>query len=408
MRTPVALVAGLHRAARAAAVDRLLRRHPGAVAIHHHVRPGGEALVERVVRDVSGVLGRTSVRPAHGRPGHAAHDDHAAHDRAGHAAHAARDDRDDRDDRVTRAVRDDLLPELLRRSPAASLLVVELWDAVEPRAVAEAVAAPEAAGRLRLACVHTALHAGHLPVDICRGDRLCETGRAIPGDRRFLAEVLARQIEYATSLSLHGGDPEDAELAAAVLAHLAPHTPIVPRPRLAGGALCVRELAERVDPGTAQLPADAQTGEVTTVVWHRLRPLHPVRLFAAMDELAASTVRSRGRFWLANRPHRMLAWEAAAGEVSVSDAGPWLAALPGAAWELARPARRAAAALDWNPIIGDRVQHLVFTGPGLDRGRIVSLLDSCLIGPDDILPGSAEWAGRHDPFAPVLDLKERA
>ncbi|WP_342775658.1 GTP-binding protein [Nonomuraea deserti] len=42
-----------------------------------------------------------------------------------------------------------------------------------------------------------------------------------------------------------------------------------------------------------------------------------------MDELATSTVRSRGRFWLANRPHRMLAWDAVAGAVSVEDVGPW-------------------------------------------------------------------------------------
>lgn len=220
--------------------------------------------------------------------------------------------------------------------------------------------------------------------------------------------MLARQIEYATSLSLHGGDAEDAELSAAVLAHLAPHTPIVPRPGLTDGALCVRELAERVDPATAQLPADARTGEITTVVWHRLRPLHPVRLFDAMDELATSTVRSRGRFWLANRPHRMLAWDAVAGAVSVEDIGPWLAALPEATWELIAPARRAAAALAWNPIVGDRDQHLVFTGPGLDRHRIVSLLDSCLIGRDDTLTGSAEWAGHADPLARVLDMKERA
>lgn len=376
MRTPVALVAGLHRSARTASVDRLLRRHPEAVAIHHDVRPVGEVLVERVVRDVSGILSRTEIRPAHGC--------------------------------LTCAVRDDLLPELLRRSSTASLLIVGLWDSVEPRPVAEALAVREAATRLHLACVHTALDAEHMPVDICRGDRLRETGRAAPGDSRFLAEVLFRQIEYATSLSLHGSDAEDAELSAAVLRHLAPHTPIVVDPGLAGDALCVRELAERVDPATAQLPADAQTGEVTTVVWHRLRPLHPSRLFDVMEELATSTVRSRGRFWLANRPHRMLAWDAVAGAVSVADAGPWLAALPEAAWELTAPARRAAAALNWNPIVGDRVQHLVFTGPGLDRDRIVSLLDSCLIDQDDTLPGSAEWAGHDDPFAPVLDMKERA
>ncbi|MFI7708543.1 GTP-binding protein [Nonomuraea sp. NPDC049480] len=78
-------------------------------------------------------------------------------------------------------------------------------------------------------------------------------------------------------------------------------------------ALCPRELAERVDPATALLPCDAQTGAVTTVVWHRLRPLHPARLFAAAEEPATCSVRGRGRFWPASRHERMPAWDAVAG-----------------------------------------------------------------------------------------------
>jgi G3E family GTPase len=361
----VALVGGLYGSARAAVVDRLLHRHPGAVSIHHAIAAGR---VERVVRNAFGILDHAAVRNAHHR--------------------------------VTRTVRDDLLCQLVRHATGASLLIIDLWDSIEPRPVAEALAY---AGQLRLTCVHMALDARHMPLDICRGDKLAETG-----DERHLAEVLARQIEYATSLSLHGGDAEDAELSAAVLGHLAPHTPIVTVPDVTEPVLDVHELAERVDPATAQLPADRQTGEVTTVVWHRLRPLHPGRLFDAMDELVTTTVRSRGRFWLANRHERMLAWDAVAGVASVVDAGPWLAALPEAAWDLISPTRRAAAALSWNPIIGDRVQHLVFTGPGIDRDRICGLLDSCLIDQGDLLPGAAAWACYDDPFAPELNLEERA
>ncbi|MFD0475738.1 hypothetical protein ACFQ0B_51635 [Nonomuraea thailandensis] len=111
------------------------------------------------------------------------------------------------------AIRHDLGPGPL---PGAALLVLELADTAEPRPFAEAVAAR--AG-LRLAAVLTALDARHMPVDILRGDRL-------PGrDERYVAEVLARQVEYATHLVLDGGDAEDGELARTVLAHLAPATP---------------------------------------------------------------------------------------------------------------------------------------------------------------------------------------
>ncbi|MGP3963392.1 GTP-binding protein [Nonomuraea sp. 3N208] len=338
MSTPVVLVVGLHGAARAAVVDRLLADHPGAAAVRHG--PG--------------------------------------------------------------AGREDLTAELCRLAPAAALLVVDVWDAGEPRAVAEAIAG----GGLRLTGVLAALDARHMPIDIIRGDRL-EATEPGQGPGPHVAGVLARQIEYATCLALVGGDAEDVELAAAVLAHLAPCTAVHhlrdALPGLAGPALCPRELAARVDPGTALLPCDAQTGAVVTVVWRRLRPLHPARLYAAAGELAACTVRGRGRFWLASRHERMLAWDAVAGQVTVRDAGLWLAALPETAWDMLGPARRAGAALDWNPITGDRVQHLVFTGPDLDRDHIHTLLDSCLLTPEEALAGSRVWRGYDDPFARSAD-----
>ncbi|MER5325191.1 CobW family GTP-binding protein [Streptosporangium roseum] len=380
MSTPVVLVAGLHAQARTAAVDRLLHDHPGAVAIHHDLRSVTTGRVERLVRDRSGVLDLAEIHLAHGC--------------------------------VTCTVREDLLPQLIRRAATASLLVVDLWDSVEPRPVAEAIDCEEARGLLHLTSVLTALDTEHMPIDITRGDRLTETGlSAANGDERHLAEVLARQIEYATGLVLHGGDAEDTELARAVLDHLAPVTPVFgvdALPQVTGTVLCSGMLAERVDPATAQLPVDAHTDEITTVVWHRLRPLHPARLFDAVDELVTESVRSRGRFWLATQHERLLAWDAVAGVVSVEDAGPWLAALPEAAWEMVSPTRRSAAALDWNEIIGDRVQHLVFTGPDLDRERLHALLDSCLLTEKEMLAGSDAWIGYDDPFAHILDLKEIA
>ncbi|GLX00687.1 GTP-binding protein [Microtetraspora sp. NBRC 16547] len=380
MSTPVVLVAGLHSSARTATVDRLLREHPGSVAVHHDLRAVTQDRVERVVRDSTDVLDVTDVRLAHGC--------------------------------VTCTVREDLLPQLVRLSAAASMLIVDLWDSVEPRSVAEAIDCDEAQDILRLTSVLTALDAEHMPVDITRGDRLVEVGKpAAGGDQRYLAEVLARQLEYATGLVLHGGDEEDVELSLAVLTHLAPVTPtyqVSELPTATGSALCTGELAERVDPATAQLPCDTQTDEITTVVWHRVRPLHPTRLFDAVDELVTTSVRSRGRFWLATRHERLLAWDAVAGVVSVEDSGPWLAALPEAAWDMISPGRRMAATLDWHPISGDRVQHLIFTGPDLDREHIHDLLDSCLLTREEEEAGPDAWAHYNDPFAPILSLKETA
>ncbi|GAA3473043.1 GTP-binding protein [Nonomuraea roseola] len=299
--------------------------------------------------------------------------------------------------------RAEVVAELARRHPgsvtirpgdpqvAAPLLIVELGDDDEPRPVAEALAVrPE----LRLTGVLTALEADHMPLDICRGDRLpCG---------RHVAAVLARQIEYATGLVVVGDDPE---LALPALAHLAPLTPIG-LPDVLGPSVDVEALAARVDPATAQLPCALETQDFETIVWRRWRPIHPQRLFDAVEELVATTVRSRGRFWLASRHSSLLAWDAVAGMVEVAEAGTWLAALPDTAWDQVGRARRAAAALDWTPTMGDRVQHLVFTGcGGLDPDRVIALLDSCLLTPEESVAGAAVWETYPDPFAELTSSK---
>ncbi|MGP4030159.1 CobW family GTP-binding protein [Actinomadura sp. 3N407] len=379
MSVPVVLVAGLHGVARAAVVDRLLREHRGALAIHHDLRQVTSGLVVRTVRDADVVREQVAVRLEHGC--------------------------------VTCTIRLDLIPQLLRYAGQAPLLVVDLWDTVEPQPVAEAVGHPEADPDLRLTGVLTALDAELMPTDVCRGERLAEIGKqAAAGDERYLAEVLVHQIEYANGLvvpdtmpvPLPPADEDDIELCREVLGHLAPMTPIAmpgdSLPVVTGPSVCFHELAARVDPASAQLPCTARTPAVDTVVWHRTRPLHPGRFFDAMDDLATRSVRSRGRFWLANRPDRLLAWDAVAGIVSIEDTGPWLAALPESERGTVPPARRLAASLDWTPEHGDRVQHLVLTGPGLDHDEIHALLDACLLAPDE--PMTAV----DDPFAELLDL----
>lgn len=381
MSVPVVLVAGLHGPARAVVVDRVLRERPGAVAIHHDLGEVKAGIVVRTVRTAGVVSEHTVIRLEHGC--------------------------------VSCTVRHDLIPELLRHASSAPLLVADLWDSVEPRMVAEALASPRCDGTVRLTAVLTALDAELTPLDICRGELLAEAGRpGAAGDQRYLAEVMARQIEYATTLVLPEVLPaplppveaDDLDLCREVLGHLAPLTPVVlpgePLPPLTGPALCSHELAARVDPGTAQLPCTLHGEAVDTVEWRRTAPLHPTRFFDAVDGLASESVRSRGRFWLANRPERMLAWDAVAGVVTVEDAGPWLAAMPVADWASVPTARRLAAALDWSPGHGDRVQHLVFTGPDLEFDRIHTLLDSCLLGPEETVTDS------DDPFSELLDLEE--
>ncbi|MEU9983293.1 GTP-binding protein [Streptomyces sp. NPDC050856] len=371
----VALVGGLHAEARAAAVERLLASVPGSVALHHDLSTATTGTVRRTVRDATGVLA-TGEAPLV-------------------------------NDCACCALREDLVPELERLADAGltRLAVVELWDSVEPKAMAEVVAA---AG-LTVTSVITAVDPALLLPFLGNGEDLMDAGlAAATTDQRTVADTWARQLEYATVLAVADGPGADDE-DRALLDQLHPTARRVPLADgdLAAAALAgfdVEAAAAAQHPSCARLPQEADASGVATYVWHRRRPFHPERLYAALEDLSCAAARSRGRFWLADRPDTLLGWDAAGGALCVESAGPWLASLPDAAWEMVPPERRAAAALDWDPEYGDRCQHLVFTSPGLDREGLTELLDSCLLTDAEYAAGREAWQRLPHAFDALLEV----
>ncbi|MFJ8194554.1 CobW family GTP-binding protein [Streptomyces sp. NPDC096094] len=387
---PVVIVGGLHADARRAAVARLLADVPGSVVLHHDLATAAAGTVVRTVRDATGILS------------------------AGEAPLV--------NDCACCALREDLVPELerLAESGGTPLAVVELWDSVEPKAMAEVVTA----GGFTVTGVITAVDPALVLPYLGNGDDLAEGGLAAAAtDQRTVADTFARQLEYAPVLALAdslpgsaAADDEDREL----LAQLHPTarrvpighgdgpagTPTAPS-ELARAALAgfdVEAAAAAQHPACALLPAEADAHGVATLVWHRRRPFHPERLYAALEDLTCAAARSRGRFWLAGKADTLLHWDAAGGALCVESAGPWLASLPDAAWELVPPVRRAAAALDWHPEHGDRCQHLVFTSPGLDRDGLEGLLESCLLTDAEYAAGQAAWERLPPAFDTLLEV----
>ncbi|MDW8811064.1 GTP-binding protein [Streptomyces scabiei] len=408
----VAIVGGLHADARRAAVEALLAGVPGSVALHHDLSTAADGTVLRTVRDAAGLVS-TGETPLV-------------------------------NDCACCALREDLVPELERLAGAGltRLAVVELWDSVEPKAMAEVVAA----SGLPLTAVITAVDPALLLPYLGNGDDLAEAGlAAAPTDERTVADTFARQLEYAPILAVLDSEEADDE-DRALLAQLHPTAQRVPvggrwrAPEVAGGTergagncatghharalddapqplrrspallaaafagFDVEAAAAAQHPACALLPTDADEHGVTTLVWRRHRPFHPERLYAALEDLCCAAARSRGRFWLAERPDTLLHWDAAGGALCVESVGPWLASLPDAAWDMVPPVRRAAAALDWHPEHGDRCQHLVFTSPGLDRDGLEQLLESCLLTDTEYAAGRAAWERLPRPFDTFLEV----
>ncbi|MDT0439755.1 MULTISPECIES: GTP-binding protein [Streptomyces] len=375
MSLSVAIVGGLHADARRATVAALLAEVPGSVVLHHDLATAAAGTVVRTVRDAEGIV------------------------TAGEAPLV--------NDCACCALREDLVPELRRLAEAGltRLAVVELWDSVEPKAMAEVVAA----GGLTVTSVITAVDPALVLPYLGNGDDLAERGLAAAAtDQRTVADTFARQLEYAPVLAVVDSpeaDDEDREL----LAQLHPTARQVPLggPWLALAALAgfdVESAAAAQHPACALLPAEADAHGVATFVWHRRRPFHPERLYAALEDLTCAAARSRGRFWLADKPDALLHWDAAGGALCVESAGPWLASLPDAAWEMVPPVRRAAAAMDWHAEHGDCCQHLVFTSPGLDRDGLEHLLESCLLTDTEYAAGRDAWRRLSSDFDTLLEI----
>ncbi|WSQ10910.1 GTP-binding protein [Streptomyces sp. NBC_01231] len=405
----VVIVGGLHADARKAAVERLLADVPGSVVLHHDLATAAAGTVIRTIRDATGVLA------------------------AGEAPLV--------NDCACCALREDLVPELRRLAEAGPtrLAVVELWDSVEPKAMAEVVTA----GGLTVTGVITAVDPALVLPYLGNGDDLAERGLAAAAtDQRTVADTFARQLEYAPVLAVADSpdaDDEDREL----LAQLHPTARQVRieggHPRgLAGPQSTARSTDQSTDrftdwftdqagarsplaraafagfdlqaadaaqhPACALLPAEADAHGVSTLVWHRRRPFHPERLYEALEGITCAAARSRGRFWLADKPDTLLHWDAAGGALCVESAGPWLASLPDAAWEMVPPVRRAAAALDWHPEHGDCCQHLVFTSPGLDRDGLERLLETCLLTDAEYAGGRDAWKRLPPAFDTLLEV----
>lgn len=382
-RLPVAIVAGLHADARRAAVEEILRTVPGSIALHHDLTSAVDSAVHRTVRDAGGLLDSGDAPLVN--------------------------------DCACCALREDLVPELLRLAEEGSyrLAVVELWDSVEPQAMAAVIA--DAGAPLTLTGVATVADPALVLPYLSNGDDLADVGlAAAPTDQRTIADTFARQLEYPTVIALveDGSCGEDGERADdtdhALLTQLTPGARAV---RVGDGRLGVALLegfdvaaaAARLHPACALLPQECDEHGVTTFVWRRERPFHPQRLYAALEDVTCAAARSRGRFWLADRSDTLLSWDAAGGALCVESAGPWLAALPDAAWEMVPAERRLAASLDWHPDHGDRCQYLTFTSPGLDRDGLAALLDSCLLTDDEYAAGRDGWQQLPHAFDDLLD-----
>ncbi|MEU7932359.1 CobW family GTP-binding protein [Micromonospora echinofusca] len=397
-RPSLTVLSGFWPAATFAVARMLLAADESLLLVRHDLTGIRGGVIRRVVRTGTGIVEDEQVALAHGC--------------------------------ASCTLREDVLPTLARlaRDNPGHDLVLMLPEVVEPEAVAAACAHHLVDGApltdlIRVDSYVTVLDAEHLLDGLASTDDLAALGiQAAEDDHRALADVVARQIEYADTLLLWGrsrdgefdtgriavllqrmapwathfrvdGDLVDADALTRQLRHThrhRPETPGVLARGLEGFALGMHE-------------PEADCG-VVSAVFRARRPFHPQRLHDVLEDVNAEVIRSRGHLWLASQPDAVIAWEFAGGGLALGSLGHWLASLPEDGWKHVCDQRRLAAALEWDPYYGDRHQHLVFIGLDADPVALHRTLTGCLLTDAELADGEETWRTYHDPFAGCFPL----
>jgi G3E family GTPase len=258
-------------------------------------------------------------------------------------------------------------------------VVLAAPPAMEARPLASALAMLPEVVVDTVTCVADAV----LLVQQLSGDELLdERGLALGlPDRRNVAELTARQIEYADVCVLANAHRSTApERLHNLLLHLNPRTTIVdagltgvPAGLVARTGLFDFAAAEAWAGDLAAEDRMPPSGDgITTVLWRSTRPLHPARLNDALEDIVDGVVRSRGVVWLANRPTQRVRWESAGCSASLGTLGEWSDS-------------------------GHLAECTVLaTGVGLDPARLQAILDACLLTETEL--ATLDWQALEDPF----------
>ncbi|WP_158901708.1 zinc metallochaperone GTPase ZigA [Burkholderia sp. L27(2015)] len=325
-------------------------------------------------------------------------------------------------------LREDLLIEVRKLADAGRFdyLLIESTGVSEPLPVAETFTFEDEEGVslgaiARLDTMVTVVDARHFLRDYSSTDALADRSAAMgDDDNRNVVDLLVEQVEFCDVLVLNKADlvtPDELKQLETIVHALNPRARIV---HAEFGKVPLREVlntglfdfeAAASAPGWLQELRGTHVAETTTYgigsfVYRARRPFHPQRLWEWMQQEWFGVVRSKGYFWLANRPDFAASWSQAGSVARHEAAGLWWAAVPKSEWPRSDE-ERAVFETSWDGVYGDRHQELVLIGIEMDEATLRERFDACLITDAEIREYGPDFTTLSDPF-PVWQLSGAA
>ncbi|WP_243521491.1 GTP-binding protein [Bacillus pseudomycoides] len=317
-------------------------------------------------------------------------------------------------------LREDLIIEVNRLVEAGDIdyILIESSGISEPIPVAQTFTyIDEALGidltnKCRLDTMVTVVDANRFWDDFAAGESLLDRKQAIDEtDTREVIDLLIDQIEFANVILLNKVDlleKEDILELHLLLQKLNPSAKIiessfsaVPLNEILNTNLFNYDEASQAAGWIQELNSEHHTPEteeygISSFVYRRKRPFHPVRLMNWLKKWPLDVVRAKGFFWLASRNHMMGLLSQAGSSITIQGAGEWVAALPEADHQqilIEEPE----ILKNWDKQYGDRITELVFIGIEMNQYEIERSLDTCLLTDEEM---RQEWDDFVDPIPP--------
>ena len=318
-------------------------------------------------------------------------------------------------------LREDLLIEVakLAKSNKFDYLLIESTGISEPLPVAETFTFEDENGISlsdvsKLDTMVTVVDAVNFLKDYDEAKYLQEVGESLgEDDHRSVADLLVDQVEFADIILISKIDlvsKKRINKLVSILKTLNTNAEIIP---ISNGKIKIDKILNtglfdfekaQQSPGWMQemngehIPETEEYG-ISSFVYEARRPFYPEKFhnFLHSKDIAGKLIRSKGFFWLASRPMFAGSWNQAGGIAHHGFAGMFWKAIPKDRWPEDQET------LDfidekWVEPFGDMRQELVFIGQGLEKEKIIKLLDDCLLTTDDLLMGREHWETFNDPF----------